>query len=126
MFTGIGALAIYVTDKERAKEFYTSVLGFQVAADVSPTLCFLKSPNGVVDAYLEGGMTRSGTRRDATRLGFFLRTDGSARHAFAALRAAGVRLLQDEPAAVDDSTECFQLLDPDGNIIDVCGDRERP
>lgn len=123
MFSGVGALAIYVTDKERAKEFYTARLGFVVAADVGPNLCFLKSPNGAIDVYLEGGMSTATTDGTSARLGFFLRTEASAGAAFAALRESGVRLVQDEPEPVDDVTACFQLLDPDGNIIDVCGAR---
>ena len=105
MFQGIGALAVYVTDKERAKEFYTSVLGFEVVADLGPNLCFLKSNNGEIDIYLEGGMKPVTADSQTSRMGFFL------------------RLLQEEPKAVDDNTACFQLLDPDGNIVDVCGPR---
>jgi catechol 2,3-dioxygenase-like lactoylglutathione lyase family enzyme len=123
MFKNVGALAVYVTDKERAKEFYTRVLGFRVAADLGPDLCFLKSPNGAIDVYLEGGMKPTDIDAATVRLSFFLRAEDPAREVFAALRAAGVRLLQDEPEAVDDETECFQLQDPDGNIIEVCGAR---
>ncbi len=105
MFSAVGALAVYVTDKEKAKEFYTTVLGFEVAVDLGPDLCFLKSPNGAIDVYLEGGMTPSAVDRRTCRLSFFLRAE--------------------ESAAVDDDTACFQLLDPDGNIIEVCGAIER-
>ena len=123
MFQGIGALAVYVTDKERAKEFYTSVLGFEVVADLGPNLCFLKSNNGDIDIDLEGGMKPVTADSQTSRMGFFLRAGKSAAATFAALRKAGVRLLQEEPKAVDDNTACFQLLDPDGNIVDVCGPR---
>ena len=123
MFKSIGALAVYVTDKERAKLFYTTVLGFEVSADLGPTLCFLKSPNGAIDIYLEGGKKPAHIDNQTSRLSFFLRSDESASATFAALRNAGGVLLQDEPEAVDDSTACFQLLDPDGNIIEVCGAR---
>jgi len=123
MFKSVGAVAVYVTDKERAKEFYTSTLGFEVAADVGPNLCFLRSANGSVDIYLEGGMKASAMDNSTARLSFFLRSVAPASATFAVLREAGVQLLQDEPQPVDDSTACFQLLDPDGNIIEVCGDR---
>jgi lactoylglutathione lyase len=123
MFERIGALAVYVTDKERAKEFYTSVLGFEVAADLGPDLCFLRSPNGAIDIYLEGGKKLTQISDQSTRLSFFLRAEASADSTFARLRNAGVKLLQDEPEAVDDTTACFQLRDPDGNIIEVCGTR---
>ncbi len=123
MFKRTGALAVYVTDKERAKAFYTTVLGFEVAADLGPDVCFLKSPNGAIDIYLEGGKKPADIDNQTSRLSFFLLAEGSASAAYATLRDAGVRLLQEEPEAVDDNTACFQLLDPDGNIIEVCGAR---
>jgi catechol 2,3-dioxygenase-like lactoylglutathione lyase family enzyme len=123
MYKSIGALAVYVTDKERAKKFYTDILGFEVAADLGPNLCFLKSPGGEIDIYLEGGMKPSDIDNRTSRLSFFLRAEGSASATFAALREAGVQMLQDEPEAVDDTTACFQFLDPDGNIIEACGTR---
>ncbi len=123
MFTRIGALAVFVTDKERAKEFYTDVLGFEVAADLGPDLCFLKSKSGAIDIYLEGAKRRSDIDAQNSRLSFFLRTESSAAEAFTMLREAGARLLQEAPEAVDDETARFQLIDPDGNIIEVCGAR---
>jgi catechol 2,3-dioxygenase-like lactoylglutathione lyase family enzyme len=122
-FRSIGALAIYVTDKERAKEFYTTVLGFELVVDLGPNLCFLKSPNGEIDIYLEGGKKPSEVDNETCRLSFFLRSYDPAANTFAALRDAGVRLLQEGPDEVDDHTACFQMLDPDGNIIEVCGAR---
>ena len=68
MFKSIGALAVYVTDKERAKQFYTTVLGFELAADLGPTLCFLKSPNGAIDIYLEGGKQPAAADSESSRL----------------------------------------------------------
>ncbi len=123
MFKSIGALAVYVTDKERAKEFYTSVLGFEVTVDLGPTLCFLKSPNGAIDIYLEGGMKPAEVGQDTTRLSFFLKAQAPAQEIFESLSKAGAHLLQEQPEPVDDNTACFQLLDPDGNIIEVCGAR---
>jgi catechol 2,3-dioxygenase-like lactoylglutathione lyase family enzyme len=123
MFKSIGALAVYVTDKERAKQFYTTVLGFEVAVDLGPTLCFLRSPNGAIDIYLEGGKQPATADSEHSRLSFFLRAERPAVQVFASLREAGAQLLQDEPQQVDDHTACFQLVDPDGNIVEVCGSR---
>jgi predicted enzyme related to lactoylglutathione lyase len=123
MFNAVTAVAVYVTDKERAKRFYTDVLGFDVAADLGPELCFLRSKNGEIDVYLEGGMKPAAVDRASSRLSFFLRAEDTALEAHARLREAGVRVLQDAPEAVDDRTACFQLLDPDGNILEVCGTR---
>ena len=123
MFASVGALAVYVTEKERAQEFYTSILGFEVAADLGPACCFLKSKNGEVDIYLEGGMKPGSVDSRTSRLSFFMRAEVPAAVAFGALQQAGVHLLQDAPEPVDESTACFQLLDPDGNIVEVCGAR---
>ncbi len=123
MFNRIGALAVYVTDKERAKEFYTEILRFEIVVDLGPELCFLRSPHGAIDIYLEGGKQATATTEKSCRLSFFLHAEEPVATVFASLRDAGVRLLQDEPQAVDDATACFQLLDPDGNIIEICGPR---
>ncbi len=123
MFESIGAVAAYVTDKERAKDFYMDVLGFELIADLGPTLCFLKSKSGRIDVYLEGGMKPGGADRETSRLGFFLHSEVPAAETLERLRRAGVRLLQEEPEPVSDDTACFQLLDPDGNVISVCGAR---
>ena len=121
MFERVQALAVYVTDKERAKEFYTRVLGFELAHDLGPDLCFLRSANNEIYIYLEGGMRRGAIDNRTCRLAFFLHTGEPAAAAFARLKAAGVKLLQDAPEAVSDDTACFQFEDPDGNILEACG-----
>jgi catechol 2,3-dioxygenase-like lactoylglutathione lyase family enzyme len=119
MFKSIRSLAVYVSDMDRAKEFYTKVLGFEVAFDLGDSLCFLKSRNGKIDIYLEAGMKPSKTDNKTCRLSVFLQAEKPAKEVFAELKAAGVRVLQDVPEPVDDETACFQFLDPDGNIIEV-------
>jgi catechol 2,3-dioxygenase-like lactoylglutathione lyase family enzyme len=121
MFDSIGALAVYVTDFERAKQFYTEVLGFTLRVQLTPTLCFLQSQSGSIHVYLQGGHRPASVDRDTARLSFFLQTQDSAARAYAALKAAGVTLLQESPEQVDDNTQCFQFEDPDGNIIEVSG-----
>ena len=121
MFKNIGSLAIYVTDLERAKKFYNEILGFKIRAELGPTLCFLASESGDIDIYLEGGHKPSTVDNETARLSFFLRSEKSAAETYDALKQAGVTLLQDAPQRVGDDTYCFQLLDPDGNVIDVAG-----
>lgn len=123
MFARVTAVAVYVTDKERAKRFYTEVLGFDVTVDLGPELCFLRSKSGEIDVYLEGGMKPAAVDRASSRLSFFLRAEQSAQETYSRLRQAGVKLLQTAPEAVDERTACFQLQDPDGNILEVCGSR---
>ena len=121
MFKEVRTLAIYATDMARSRRFYTEVLGFRVRADVHPGLCFLASPNGKIDIYLEAGMKPEAVDSSTTRLSFFLESDSTAAETFARLKAAGVKLLQDAPEEVGDGIFCFQFMDPDGNILEACG-----
>ena len=121
MFKEVQTLAIYATDMARARRFYTEVLGFRVRADVHPGLCFLASPNGKIDIYLEAGMKPAAGDSSTRRLSFFLETESTAAETFDRLKAAGVTLLQDAPEEVGDGIFCFQFLDPDGNILEACG-----
>ena len=121
MFKSINTFAVYVTDKEKAMKFYTDILGFEVSADLGQDLCFLKSRNGKISIYLEGGMKQSTCDNQTCRLGFFLEAEETAEKAFESLKNAGVTLLQEQPEKVDAKIACFQFLDPDGNIIDVEG-----
>ncbi len=119
MFSSIITVAVYVTDLERAKAFYTDILGFQVAADIPPSLCFLKSASGKINIYLEGGQKPSSVDCETSRLSFFLQGEGSASSIHSHLKEKGVRVLQDAPQFVGDDTYCFQFEDPDGNILEV-------
>ncbi len=121
MFERIGALAVYVTDLERAKRFYSDILGFEISAELSPSLCFLKSRSGNINISMEGGKHRASVDSQTCRLSFFLRAEETAHKTFVSLKAAGVKILQESPEQVDNDTACFQFEDPDGNIIEVCG-----
>jgi predicted enzyme related to lactoylglutathione lyase len=121
LFESIQTVAVYVTDLGRAKKFYTEVLGFEVSAEVTPTLCFLRSRSGKVSIYLEGGQKPAKTDARTVRLSFFLQTEQSAKDVYKALKARGVKLLQEAPEPVDENTSCFQFEDPDGNILEVSG-----
>jgi catechol 2,3-dioxygenase-like lactoylglutathione lyase family enzyme len=119
MFKSIHTIAVYVSDMGRAKKFYTEILGFQVRVDLGPTLSFLKS--GDIHVYLEAGHKPRPVDMDDTHLSFFLETEKSAREAFDELKAAGVKMLEDEPVEVGDGVYAFQFLDPDGNILEATG-----
>jgi len=121
MFKNIGSLAVYVSDMERAKKFYTEILGFEISADLGPTLCFLKSKPGNIYIYMEAGKKATSIDNETCRLSFFLQTEKSASETYAALKKAGVKMLQTKPELVADDTACFQFQDPDGNIIEVSG-----
>ena len=121
MFKEVRTLAVYVTDMDRAKQFYIGILGFRLRADVHPGLCFLESANGRIDIYLEAGMKPTAVDSQTARLSFFLETEATAAETYARLKAAGVRLLQEAPEEVGDGIFCFQFLDPDGNVLEACG-----
>ncbi len=120
MFKSVSCVAVYATDIDRSRDFYTGTLGFRVAADLGG-LCFLKSASGAIDVYLESVGNRSGAAADSARLGFFLTSEGPVQAAMDRLRGMGVRVLEDSPVRVDDHTGCFRFADPDGNLIDVSG-----
>jgi catechol 2,3-dioxygenase-like lactoylglutathione lyase family enzyme len=124
MFQKVSALAIYVTDLERAKVFYTDVLGFEISAQVSSNLCFLKSKSGKIHIYLDAGKKPAAIDNQTIRLSFFLEAEKSAPEAYEALKTAGVTLLQESPELVGENIACFQFQDPDGNIIEVSGKAE--
>lgn len=121
MFRSVQAVAIYVTDIERAKGFYCGLLEFDLVVDVTSDLSFLRSRSGKIHVYLAGGCKPGSVTSDATRLSFFLQSDQPANELYDRLRAAKARLLQEAPEQVDEQKLTFQLLDPDGNIIEVVG-----
>ena len=108
MFKGVKTLAVYVTDKERAKKFYTEILGFEVSSDLGPNLCLVKSRSGSLYIYPEGGKKPSSIDSETSRLSFFLEAENSATETYDALESAGVKLLQEAPQLVGDETYCFQ------------------
>ncbi len=121
MFKRVRALAIYVTDLERAKKFYTEILGFMVSVELGPNLCFLESKSSEIQIYMEGGKKPVSIDNQTCRLSFFLQAEKPVSKVYAAFKAAGVKLLQEKPEFVGDDTYCFQFEDPDGNIIEVAG-----
>lgn len=121
MFKDVRTLAVYVTDMARAKTFYTETLRFEVSADLGPSLCFLKSKSGSFHIYLEGGKKPGSADGETSRLSFFLEAEKSVLETFAALKSAGVKLLQDAPEQVGEAIYWFQFEDPDGNILEVSG-----
>lgn len=121
MFKDVKTVAVYVTDLETSKRFYTGVLGFRLSAQVADDLCFLESTSGLVHVYLKGGMEPRSVGRNSTRLSFFLETEESVSETYEKLRSSGVSLIGDSPEHVGDGIFCFQFEDPDGNIIEVAG-----
>jgi len=123
VFERISSLGVYVTDLERARKFYTETLGFEVSADLGPTLCFLRSKSGKVNIYLEGGHKPATADADTARLSFFLEPADSVHKVFDFLKTQGVNPMQSAPEQVGDDVWWFQFPDPDGSILEVSGRR---
>ena len=121
MFETVRTVAVYVSDIEPARRFYVEILGFELRVQVHENLCFLASASGKVHVYLEGGHRPAPAGPDATRLSFFLETEGSAREAFDRLKSAGVTLLEEAPEEVGDGVFVFRFLDLDGNVLEATG-----
>ena len=68
-------------------------------------------------------MKKTNINNQTSRLSFFLQAEKSASETYNSLKAFGVRLIQNAPEPVSDETACFQLVDPDNNLIKVCGSR---
>lgn len=122
MFTNIRSIAIYVSDMERAKNFYVDILGFEIRADIpQANLCFLYTKNKKLSVYLKAGNKPSKIDNHTCRLSFFLEAEKSINETFNELKKADVKILQEKPDLVADDTFTFQFLDPDGNILEVVG-----
>jgi catechol 2,3-dioxygenase-like lactoylglutathione lyase family enzyme len=121
MFSGISVLTVYVSDLERAKAFYTGMLGCTLAAELSPTACFLKLCEDAPWIYVESGYKPVEEPASVCRTGFCLELEGSILDLKAKLLARGVKVLQEEPGQLGENVWWFQFLDPDGNVLEVAG-----
>ncbi|MBD3285043.1 hypothetical protein GF359_01595 [candidate division WOR-3 bacterium] len=120
MFTSINTVAVYVSDMERAKKYYTEILGFKLKHDFG-NLCFLVSDSERITVYLEAGYEPSPADYKSTHLSFFLTTAKSTKETFDELKSKGVQILDAEPEEVGDGVYVFRFCDPDGNVLEATG-----
>lgn len=116
--TGLNVIAIHVTDLSQAEEFYRDQLGFQKCQDMPPGI-LMESAD--VTIYLEPGRQQGAERkRTAAEVSpcFACR---SVKAASEALRAAGVPFVSDYQE-FGPSFAFFQIMDPDGNVIEFAGE----
>jgi len=117
LVTGLQVIAIYVTDLERALEFYRGLLGFEEIGKMPPGLVLAC---GGVTIYVEPGHTR---RPDDPAAGCGIAPAFAAESVLAThklLAAAGVPILG-EIQHPNEEFAMFQCLDPDGNIVEFAG-----
>jgi len=111
MTTRIVSVTLPVADQDRAVEFYTSVLGFQVRADFEPwpgaRLVEVAPPGSNVSFVL---LPPDSQIPVAVRMG-----TSDARAALTALRTAGATLHNDDLVSLPGAPPMFFFADPDGN-----------
>lgn len=114
MTTRVLSVSIPVADQDRALKFYTEVLGCELRADVElfpgQRLVEVVPPGSDVGLVL---LPPDSQIPLAVRMGT---TDAEA--AYARLRDAGARLLNDEVLYLQGMRPMFIFADPDGNTLD--------
>ena len=113
----LNVLAIYVTDMERSRVFYSKHLGFEMAGDMPPGI-LMKS--GQVTLYIEA--SRKTKRTDSSPTSEFspcFATD-SVKASHDALKAAGVTIVTPYQE-FGPTFAFFRIADPDGNLIEFAG-----
>lgn len=113
----IRAVGVYVTDLDRAVEFYKTILGFDLITKIPPTIAMMKS--GIVNLYLESGYDPNHDQKDKTRVSVVFEIAIPSQNAYDMLKNNGVTILQDKPEQLDNDVWWFQFCDPDGNIIEL-------
>lgn len=115
--TGVEVVAIYVTELERAKQFYVEQLGMTVGEAMPPGL-LLKV--GADTIYLEGGRApRDAEPCKQVEVSVCLGVP-SVKAAAESLAAAGVSLVSPY-REFGPEFSMFRISDPDGNVIEFAG-----
>jgi len=115
---GINVLAVYVSDLERSKTFYTEILGFEEGDEVAPGI-LLKS--GEVTLYLEAGRLERGVRTgNLPEFSPCFETE-SVRRTFEEMILSDVSIVE-EYQEYGPAFALFKIADPDGNLIEFAGE----
>lgn len=117
MVTGVNVIAVYVTDMDKALEFYCGLLELKDTGELGPGR-MLKA--GDMSIYVEA--TRESAKEDALNradVTLCLAVD-SVKKACTDLKASGVDICMDY---IEYSPEfsMFMVKDPDGNVVEFAG-----
>jgi catechol 2,3-dioxygenase-like lactoylglutathione lyase family enzyme len=117
LVTGLQVIAIYVTDLERAREFYEGLLGFTESGAMPPGILL---SSGGLTLYVEPGKPEGSG--DPARTSFVAPVFGaeSVLAVHEKLVAAGVPM-HGELQQAGDQFAFFQCKDPDGNVVEFAG-----
>ena len=115
MFSRIMYVTVFVSDQEKALDFYTRSLGFQKRAEYSgPEGRFLTIALG--DQGFEVLIWLGGQAQAASGVGTLFIESDDLRKDFAELKARGVQFLEPEPETYPFGMR-VTALDPDGNPV---------
>ncbi len=109
MITG-GITTVYVSDMDRAIEFYTETLGLEMAYRGGPSWAVVQAPDGT-SVGLHDAMGGSTGEKGSTTLGF--RVDGELEDVVEELASRGVEFVGD--VTEDTAVPLAYFQDPDGN-----------
>lgn len=118
MITG-GLVTVYVTDMERALEFYTGTLGLELDYRGGPSWAVVRAPDGFgvgLHRTMEGA---EAGRSGSTTLGF--RVSGELTDVVESLRARDVNFVTD--ITEETAVPLAYFEDPDGNVMYVVEER---
>ena len=115
-----GMVTVYVSDMERAEEFYIDTLGLELAYRGGPSWTVVQAPDGfrigLHEAMEEGGAGQNGS----TTLGF--RVEGDLREVVRDLTNRGAELVRD--ITEDTAVPLAYFADPDGNQFYLSEERD--
>lgn len=103
----IGHFELFVKDASASKEFYESVLGFEVVAVQSPDQIWVRC--GEMEILLRKGMPANSSKYETTNNGIVLYTD-DLKSASTSLAERGLKFKE-----VVDTEKCLTFTDPDGH-----------
>lgn len=116
--TGVQVIAIYVSDVERAKDFYVDTLGLELNG---PSGGGYSLKSGNMSFYLEGGRTQqveSGLTYNTISPALATK---SIKNAYETLKAKGVQIVEDF-VQYGEAFAMFRIADPDGNVLKFAGE----
>lgn len=109
---------VYVDDFEKALAFYTGVLGFTKARDMTPGVLLQITPDLVM--YLEGGRQPVAASETGACTCMCFSTEEGITESYRRLQEAGVRMIG-EYLEFGPELHMFRIADPAGNVIEFAG-----
>ncbi len=117
-----GATIVYVTDMDRAVDFYSNALGLKVTYRAGNDYCALDAGDGMsVGLHPSGPHSPKPGTNGSTSLGFGV--TAPMEEVVAALSARGVTFKGGITEDADGGIRLAYLLDPDGNELYLCESR---